>query len=491
MVLDLPCIPEDVGGLKDITLAVNNSLPPTPDSSPAGTSKKHKLYDFLDFNGKSTKPKKRVLFDTSKKLHKPPVSPKKPSQLCKELLARQLGGTRSRISRIPSNRHVGNRLNLETFYSRPSECLMMLNQLPFCLGFAHNESLLAVCTETGALELFDSKYFARQNEENQPSARRLHGWLAHNNAIFNVNFSSDDSLLATSSGDQTAKVFDLATQQCITRLGRRGFEGYHSHSVKQVNFCDDSPYNIVTCSRDGSLIFWDMRTHGITVDGEHHQKPVLKIKKAHERQNRDCSVTSAVWLPNSTSQVVSSCSGNSTLKLWDLRNIHTVRPLPLSSTPGSKTSKRDYGITSVCASPAGDRVYAASRDNTVYEYSAQHLESGPYKMYNDPRLRISSFYVKIACSPDGSTLACGGGVQNENSGAILFDTTRDDSSSSAMLVGGHSKDVTAVDWSNDNQLASISDDGSVRVWNSSLHGTAANLREKNFSEIFYWGHSER
>lgn len=480
----------DVGGLRDITSRANNSLPPTPDSSPAAPSKKHKLYDFLESRGKIETPRKRIVFEKKPLLHKPVHIQKKPAQLCKELLIRQLGGSRSHPFSTKTSRHVGGRLNLETYYSRPSECLMMLNQLPFCLGFANNESLLAVCTETGALELFDSRFYDRQNEENQPSARRIHGWLAHNNAIFSVNFSKDDSLLATSSGDQTSKVFDLSTQQCITRLGRRGVDGYHSHSVKQVNFCNDSPYNLVSCSRDGSIIFWDMRTHGITIDGEHFQKPVLRIRKAHENSGRDCSITSATWLPQSTSQVISSCSANSALKLWDLRTVHTVRPLPAATTPELTTSKRDFGVTNVCTSPDGERIYAASRDSIIYEYSSRHLNSGFCKTYKDPRLRISSFYVKLACSPDGATLACGGGVQDKTSGVVVFDTTRN-CSSSAMLTGGHTKDVTAVDWSSEGQLASISDDGSVRVWNSSLHGSAANLREKNFSEIFYWGFSEK
>ncbi|EEB08271.1 WD repeat protein Cdt2 [Schizosaccharomyces japonicus yFS275] len=476
-----------LGVLSDITETSNNAVLRTPESSPAAPSKKHKLWDFPELDGNGSKARKK-LFQRTPILHKPPKKPVRHASIATELLQRGLGISRG--INIRDTNITGSRFCLQNYYSRPSDCLTMLDQLPFSVAFANHESLLAVCTETGALELIDTK--PRCNSvygmDDDRSIQRIHGWLAHNNAVFGVTFSEDDSLLATASGDQTSNIFDLATQQCITRLGRRGVEGYHSHSVKEVSFCQNSPYNLMTCSRDGSIIFWDMRTHGITIDGDHYQKPVLRINQAHEANGRTCSITAAEWIPTSTTQAVSACSANSIVKLWDLRNIHSLHPSAIASTPEPQNNaRRAFGITSLSVSPMGDRVYACSRDNSVYAYAPSHLEAGVCATYKDPRLRVSSFYVKTACSKDGRTLACGGGSQGASNGVVLFDVSDEDRCSASLLEGGHGKDVTAVAWSNEDQLASISDDGTVRVWNPAERGEALELQNMDSTDRFSWG----
>ena len=71
-------------------------------------------------------------------------------------------------------------------------------------------------------------------------------------------FSLDDSLLATASGDQTARVVDMTTQRTISVLAQ------HSASLKQVKFQPGAANNsvIATSSRDGSVQIWDLRCKG-------------------------------------------------------------------------------------------------------------------------------------------------------------------------------------------------------------------------------------
>ena len=69
-------------------------------------------------------------------------------------------------------------------------------------------------------------------------------------------FSSDDFLLATASGDQTARIIDMRTQQTTHVLSG------HTASVKQVRFQPGNEHVLATCSRDGSIQLWDMRCRG-------------------------------------------------------------------------------------------------------------------------------------------------------------------------------------------------------------------------------------
>src|SRR6186713_403382 len=71
-----------------------------------------------------------------------------------------------------------------------------------------------------------------------------------------VQFSSDDSYLATGSGDQTAQIIDVRTQQCVSVLAR------HKSSVKQVRFQPGDDKIVATSSRDGAVQIWDLRCKG-------------------------------------------------------------------------------------------------------------------------------------------------------------------------------------------------------------------------------------
>ena len=70
-----------------------------------------------------------------------------------------------------------------------------------------------------------------------------------------VAFSPDDLRLATGSGDQTARLIDMRTQQTTYLMVG------HSSSVKQVAFQPGQDRIIATSGRDGSIRLWDTRCH--------------------------------------------------------------------------------------------------------------------------------------------------------------------------------------------------------------------------------------
>src|ERR1700748_78449 len=80
------------------------------------------------------------------------------------------------------------------------------------------------------------------------------------NAIMDLAFSSDDSLLATASGDQTAQIIDVRTQSAVFALCK------HTSSVKQICFQPGNDKVIATSSRDGTVQLWDLRCSGASVN---------------------------------------------------------------------------------------------------------------------------------------------------------------------------------------------------------------------------------
>lgn len=376
-----------------------------------------------------------------------------------------------------------------------------------------------------------------------------------------LDFSDDDRLLATGSGDQTCRIIDMLTQETLHTLSG------HSSSIKRVRFQPDSKNSIVaTCSRDGNINIWDLRTRSVNRPAQQlcrasstgigdqplgFNMPASSlrdsIRAAHS--NRDCSrkaampksrsnhrreeasVTSLLFLGAGREHLLAtSCEADATVKLWDMRTTYDTRrarPLPLSTTqpPASHKKHRNFGLTSMTQSNDGARLYTLCRDHTIYAYSTSHLilgsapeltknslrprraggaereGLGPMYGFRHPQLQASTFYVKLSIRKQNDdkteVLAAGSG----NDCAVLFPTNerylerksslrsilnqgrpslrRSDSGSAialsmdddipiyqngTALVRGHRKEVTAVEWTSDGQLVTVSDDFHVRCW---------------------------
>lgn len=369
--------------------------------------------------------------------------------------------------------------------------------IPFCAAACNTNSLVAIGDEEGRVRLLDTAPSAKFN--------KIHlCFQTHNNAIIDLAFSEDDTRLATASGDQTGKVVDMMTQTPISVLGQ------HTASLKQVRFQPGrgQGHVLATSSRDGSIQIWDLRCHGGPVSdtivmerdqGLRYAAPrsvtsgcvVNSFFGAHEAMPRhqtrsvgllagaansltadhedvasrgeapgrlsDVSVTAIHWLPAGREHLLlSACEADASIKLWDIRAIHTSRshraPTPLGYTapPTSHTNWRHFGISSLSLSADASRLYALCKDNTVYAYSTSHMVlgprpgsvgggsssaaakkpkhapadqlPGPLYGFRHPQFHATSFYVKSALRParggHGEMLAVG----SADCGAVLFPT---------------------------------------------------------------------
>lgn len=434
----------------------------------------------------------------------PEPPPKRLTQLPRrgmaaQLFQRQLGGMphgRRSILTNPTSDWRGETAN----FSSSSEDIHFTTShdghprcIPFCAAACNTNSLVAVGDEEGRVRLLDT---ARDAD-----FKKIHlCFQTHNNAIIDLAFSEDDQRLATASGDQTGKVIDMMTQVPISVLGQ------HTASLKQVRFQPGrgQGHVLATSSRDGSIQIWDLRCHGGPVSdtlvlerdqGLRYVAPrnvtlgcvVNSFFGAHEAMPRhqtrsvglqplttatndhadvasrgevpgrlsDVSVTAIHWLPAGREHLLlSACEADASIKLWDIRAIHTSKnhraPTPLGYTapPTSHTNWRHYGISSLSLSSDSSRLYALCKDNTVYTYSTSHMVlgpnpgtapagsaaprkpkyapaeqlPGPLYGFRHPNFHATSFYIKSTIRPlrngNSELLAVG----SADCGAVLFPT---------------------------------------------------------------------
>lgn len=282
-------------------------------------------------------------------------------------------------------------------------------------------TLIAVGDEDGGVRLLESA-----KDEKPEFSKAYLAFRPHVNAILDLDFSPDDLLLATASGDQTSHVIDMPTQRVTHTLAG------HVSSVKQVRFQPGSSNVLASSSRDGSVQIWDLRCKGfdppvrdIRVSLEPSSsdttrifapnkvtwaRSVNTILEAHasrqplstnlaisgkptpsfdepsktESPGRkgDVSITALCFLhPGREHLLLTASEANASVKLWDLRTIHNhrrSRATPLSSTqqPDSHNRHRHFGLTSLSLSGDGGRLYTLCRDNTIYAYLTSHLILG-------------------------------------------------------------------------------------------------------------------
>lgn len=410
-------------------------------------------------------------------------------------------------------------------------------------------SLLAIGDEDGWIHLLDS--------EGAFSEAHV-SWRAHTNAVMDLQFSSDDAYLAAGSGDQTAQIVDVRTQQTLSVLAK------HKSSVKQVRFQPGDDKIVATSSRDGAVQIWDLRCKGGQVAAHTawgadapYASVIRTLASAHADSTRapivgpaasltqtssnnkaeivsrrnDISVTALSFLPDGRQHLLMTASDASTcVKLWDIRGRYSLRgpAIPISTTrhPESHNRHRHFAINSLTLSGDASRLYALSKDNTVYAYSTNHLilgvapelsatssskqkycgvgqeGLGPIYGFRHAKFHAGSFYVKASLRKafaDKSELLA---VGSTDGGPVLFPTDEtflkresrhhdDDAElpnitprpslsrsttnsrcvdtipiyeNGTALVRGHDAEVTSVSWATNGSLISVSDDLKVRRW---------------------------
>ncbi|RMZ80246.1 hypothetical protein DV738_g2757, partial [Chaetothyriales sp. CBS 135597] len=397
--------------------------------------------------------------------------------------------------------------------------------LPFCATSCKTNSLVAIGDEEGQVCLIESA-----NEYSDEFKKVVLAMKPHENAVMDLEFSEDDSLLATASGDQTCQIIDVQAQKSFYALTG------HTSSVKRIQFVPGSKDLLVTCSRDGTLAMWDTRI-------KLSQGPLLPDG------------------PSLTSDMVGrepfKCIHDPHVNRSRSRYRNKVVPISCTAEPKSHESHRSFGIASMAMSSDCSSLYTLCRDHTVYAYSTAHLIMGsapemsanapvfqprngsssglgPLYGFRHPSLQIGTFYNRIAVRKATDTNTELIAVGSSDDCAVLFPTAsryltkanravpsrsdgsltgtgmprprlpRIDSQSTPLaflqrserddipiyyhgtpLIKGHNKEVTAVTWTVEGNLVSIGDDFKTRCWRHDKERARA-LRKGYDGDVERW-----
>jgi len=241
----------------------------------------------------------------------------------------------------------------------------------------------------------DGKYIASGSEDNTTklwevsTGQCIHTFTGHTEDVNTVAFSPDGKFIASGSDDNTIKLWDLSTGQCI-----RTFTG-HVEGVNTLIFSSDGKY-IASGSNDSTIKLWEVST------GQ-----CIKTFIGYSR-----SVNSVAFSPDG--KFIASGNDDNTIKLWD---VFTGRCTHIFT-------EHFNAVNSVAFSPDGKYIVSGSSDKTVKLWE---MSTG---QCIHTFIGHSDVVESVAFSPDGKFIASGSWdsstkLWNRNTGQCICTLTGD------------------------------------------------------------------
>ncbi|CAF0737215.1 unnamed protein product [Didymodactylos carnosus] len=327
------------------------------------------------------------------------------------------------------------------------------NLIPCACAFHPRDDVCAISYENGKIRLYSTI--------NQ-TLKLLKEFSCHSNCIFAIQWIND-RLLCTTSGDQTAIIYDIETGLEIDCL--RG----HTSSVKSLCILQNSPNILSTGGRDSVVNVYDRRYS----KKKGSLYPINSIECAHvstttlqKSDRKDTRSVTAVEFENEQN-LYSCASADTAIKVWDLRytyskygripkpkHVYVVPPRDVKSMinrlVGFSDMKMDSNRSVLFASCTNSKIYQFDLSSTT---SSQQVNC--YSGH-----RVHSFNIKLAISPYDQLLLTGSSDFN----AYIYRVAQPNIE--PVKIEHNFEEVTAVAYHPTNPFTFLtcSDDFHIRLW---------------------------
>lgn len=298
--------------------------------------------------------------------------------------------------------------------------------------------LVGTQTEQSAIAALQRAYYSVA-ERNRMSS--------HTDILTGVAFSPNGDIIASSSGDNTIKLWDRRGQLIETLSG-------HEDNVSAIAFSSDEEF-LISASSDGKIKFW---------------KPDGTFIKDFFSGNEDISSLSV----SSDGKRIAAGFADGTAKVWSRTGKLIIE---LKGTQKSSPISRAHTdkINSISFSPDGQIIATASRDGSAKLWSSRGELLSELAGHTDE-------VWDVEFSSDGKTIA----TASRDSIVRLWE--RDGTLINELI--GHTDGILGIAFSPDGKtIASSGYDQTVRLWNtegvliSTLSGHDDYIRDIAFSPV--------
>ncbi len=317
-------------------------------------------------------------------------------------------------------------------------------------AFSHDGLLIASASHDNTLKLWDAQ-----------SGQCIHTLKGHDDWVKSVAFDHNSKRIASASFDQTIKIWNAVSAQCILTL--KGHEGL----VLSVAFNHNSK-RIASASFDKTIKIWNavsgqcihtLKGHNNTINSvafDHNSKRIasasydktIKIWNAESGQciltlkGHSDTVLSVAFDHNN--KRIASASYDKTIKIWNAVSAQCILTL----------KGHDHWVQSVAFDHNSKRIASASYDKTIKIWNA---ESGQcihtLKGHSDTVLSVAFDHnnKRIASASDDKTIK----IWNAVSGQCI------------LTLKGHNNTINSVAFDhNSKRIASASYDKTIKIWNA-------------------------